>query len=32
MILYLENCAIIVLPLGHIGSDFVVLLQLAMES
>ena len=30
--LYLENCAIIMLPLGHIGNDFVILLFLAMDS
>ena len=26
-----ENCAIIILPLDHMGSDFVILLHLAME-
>ena len=31
MLLYLENCAIVMLPLGHIGSYFVILLHLAME-
>ena len=32
VILYLENCAIIMLPLDHIGDDFVILFRIAMES
>ena len=29
--LYLENCAIIMLPLDHIGIDFAILFPIAME-
>ena len=32
LILYLENCAIILLPIGHILGGFVISLCLAMES
>ena len=32
VILSLENCAIITLPLDHIGKDFAILFRLAMES
>ena len=31
VILYLENCAIIMLPLAHIGNDFAILFRIAME-
>ena len=32
VILYLENCAIIMLPLDFIDNDFVILFRIAMES
>ena len=32
VILYLENCAIIMLLLDHIGDDFAILFPFAMES
>ena len=32
MTLYLENYAIIMLPLGYIGNDFVILLFIGMDS